>query len=103
MAWKCAKKDSEREHVTPYIRNNSDLNGGNIYTAISVKNDKDFSKIRITVDEIMDFELINKIISKIGINKSWQEYVEFILADNLKDINGNIIRNEGYLKSLKND
>lgn len=103
MAWKDAKKDSEREHVTPFIRNNSDLNGGNIYSAISVKNDIDFSKIRITVDEKRDFELINKIVCEIGTNKSWQEYVDFILKYNLTNINGNIIRNEGYLKSLKND
>lgn len=103
MAWRDAKKDSEREHVTPYIRSNSDLNGGNIYSAISIKNDKDFSNIRITVDEKKDFELINKIICKIGTNKSWQEYVEYILRDNLENINGNIIRNEGYIKSLKND
>ena len=103
MAWKYAKKDSEREHVTPYIRNNSDLKGGNIYKAISIKNDIDFSKIRITVDEERDFILINKIIDELGPNKSWQEYVIYILTGNLTNINGNIIRNEGYLKSLKND
>jgi spore coat polysaccharide biosynthesis protein SpsF len=103
MAWREAKRDSEREHVTPYIRNNSDLNGGNIYKAISIKNDIDFSKIRITVDEERDFVLINKIIDELGPNKSWQEYVNYILACNLTNINGNIIRNEGYLKSLKND
>lgn len=103
MAWREAKRDSEREHVTPYIRNNSDLNGGNIYKAISIKNDIDFSKIRITVDEERDFVLINKIIDELGPNKSWQEYVNYILTYNLTNINGNIIRNEGYLKSLKND
>lgn len=103
MAWRDAKKDSEREHVTPYIRNNSDLKGGNIYKAISIKNDIDFSKIRITVDEKSDFELISKIIYELGPNKSWKEYVSYILTGNLTNINGNIIRNEGYLKSLKND
>ena len=103
MAWRDAKKGSEREHVTPYIRNNSDLKGGNIYKAISIKNDIDFSKIRITVDEERDFVLINKIIDELGPNKSWQEYVNYILTGNLTNINGNIIRNEGYLKSLKND
>lgn len=103
MAWKHAKKDSEREHVTPFIRNNSDLKGGDIYTSISIKNDIDFSRIRMTVDEEKDFELIYKIIDDLGPNKSWQEYVDFIIAGNLTNINGNIIRNEGYLKSLKND
>lgn len=102
-AWKSAKKESEREHVTPFIRNNSDLKGGDIYSAISILNDVDYSKIRITVDEKRDFELINKVISKIGSNKSWQEYVDYILNNNLTDINGNILRNDGYLKSLNND
>lgn len=103
MAWRDAKKDSEREHVTPYIRNNSDLKGGNIYKAISIKNEIDFSKIRITVDEERDFVLINKIIDELGPDKSWQEYVNYILTSNLTNINGNIIRNEGYLKSLEKD
>ena len=102
-AWKNAIKDSERAHVTPFIRNSSDLNGGDIYSAISIKNDIDYSKIRITVDEKRDFELIHIIICALGFKKSWQEYVDFILLNNLTEINGNINRNEGYLKSFKND
>ena len=102
-AWKNAKKDSEREHVTPYIRNNSNLKGKNIFSSISFNNNIDFSKIRMTVDEPNDFELINKIITELGFNKSWLEYTEYIINNNLVEINGNIIRNEGYLKSLKND
>lgn len=103
MAWRDAKKDSEREHVTPYIRNNSDLKGGNIFKAVSIKNDIDFSKVRITVDEERDFSLIRKIIDELGPNKSWQEYVKYILDGNLINMNEGIVRNEGYLKSLEND
>ncbi len=102
-AWKNAKKESEREHVTPYIRNNSNLKGENIFSSISYKNNIDYSKIRMTVDEPSDFELINKVITELGFNKSWLEYTEYIINNNLVEINGNIIRNEGYLKSLKND
>ena len=102
-AWKNAKKDSEREHVTPYIRNNSNLKGKNIFSSISFNNNIDFSKIRMTVDEPNDFELINKIITELGFNKSWLEYTEYIINNKLVEINGNIIRNEGYFKSLKND
>ena len=103
MAWKCAKKESDREHVTPYIRNNSNLKGESVFSSLSYKNDFDYSKIRITVDEPDDFELINKIIKNLGFNKSWLEYTEYIINNKLTEINGNIIRNEGYLKSLKND
>lgn len=102
-AWKIAKKDSEREHVTPFIRNNSNLKGGNIFSALSYKNDIDYSQVRITVDEPRDFQLINKIINDLGSNKSWIEYTDYIINNKLNSINGNITRNEGYLKSLKMD
>ena len=102
-AWKSAKKESEREHVTPYIRNNSNQKGENLFSSISYINNIDYSKIRITVDELRDFELINKVIVELGFNKSWIEYTEYIIINKLVEINGNIIRNEGYLKSLKND
>ena len=102
-AWKNAKKESEREHVTPYIKNNSNFKGENIFSSISYKNNIDYSKIRMTVDELNDFELINKVITELGFNKSWLEYTEYIINNKLVEINGNIIRNEGYLKSLKND
>ncbi len=102
-AWNEANKLSEREHVTPYIRNNSDLKFGNLFSAISYKNNTDYSKIRMTVDEQKDFELINKIISDLGTEQGWLDYTEYIIKKDLANINGNIIRNEGYLKSLKND
>ena len=102
-AWNSARKESEREHVTPYIRNNSNLRGENIFSSISYKNNIDYSKIRITVDESSDFELIKTVITELGFNKSWLEYTEYIINNQLIEINGNIIRNEGYLKSLKND
>ncbi len=102
-AWTEANKLSEREHVTPFIRNNSDLKSGNLFSAISYKNNIDYSNIRMTVDEQKDFELINKIISDLGSEQSWLYYTEYIIKNDLANINGNIIRNEGYLKSLKKD
>ena len=102
-AWNEANKLSEREHVTTYIRNNSDLNSGILFSAISYKNKIDYSKIRMTVDEQKDFELINKIISELGTKQTWLEYTEYIIKNKLANLNSNIIRNEGYLKSLKND
>lgn len=102
-AWKSAKKDSEREHVTPFIRNNSNFKGKNIFSSISYKNNIDYSKIRITVDELRDFILINKVITDLGFDKSWLEYTEYIIKNKLVEMNGDIIRNEGYVKSLKKD
>jgi len=102
-AWKNAILNSEREHVTPYIRKNSDFNGGNLFTSLNYDCQSDFSKIRMTVDEIRDFELITLLINDLGTEKSWLEYTNYIIEKNLTKINDQIIRNEGSLKSLKND
>ncbi|WP_310559566.1 glycosyltransferase family protein [Flavobacterium sp.] len=102
-AWKNAKLASEREHVTPFIRNNSDFKGGNLFTAINYPCESDFSKIRMTVDESNDFELIEILINNLGTDKTWMEYVNYIVEQDLIKINDAIIRNEGLLKSLKND
>lgn len=102
-AWQEAIKLSDREHVTPYIRNNSNLKSRNLFSAVSFNNEINYSSIRITVDEQRDFELIHKIILEIGTDKSWLEYTSYIIENNLLEINNNIVRNEGLFKSLIND
>lgn len=102
-AWENAKLLSEREHVTPYIRNNSDFKIGNEFSALNFGCEWDFSKIRMTVDESKDFELIEILIKNLGTNKTWLEYTKYIIDNDLQSINNQIIRNEGLLKSLKND
>ena len=44
-----------------------------------------------------------KIILDLGTNQSWLAYTKHMIANGLTKINENIIRNEGFLKSLKND
>ena len=103
IAWKNAKLLSEREHVTPYLRNNSHGKGKELFKTINYPCDSDYSNIRMTVDEVKDFKLIEILIMKLGIDKSWKEYTNYIINNNLNKINKNIIRNEGFLKSLKKD
>jgi len=103
IAWKNALLKSEREHVTPYIRNNSDFNNGNLFKAINFPCDSDFSKIRMTVDEQRDFDLMEILIHQLGTDKTWLTYTNFIIENDLSKVNGDIIRNEGLIKSLKND
>lgn len=102
-SWKNAKLQSEREHVTPYIRNNSRNKGDNLFKIINYPCDKDFSKIRMTVDEPKDFDLIELLINKLGVEKTWLEYTNYIIENGLTKMNDQIIRNEGFLKSLKED
>jgi spore coat polysaccharide biosynthesis protein SpsF len=103
FAWNNAVKKSDREHVTTFIRNNSDLCNGSIFKSYSLPCVGDFSKIRMTVDEELDFRLIEIIIKNLGINKTWEEYTKYIIENDLLKINSEIKRNEGLLKSIKND
>jgi spore coat polysaccharide biosynthesis protein SpsF len=102
-AWKEAQLKSEREHVTPYIRNNADYKGGNLFKAVSFTGVYNYSDIRMTVDEPQDFELIKTVIANLGTERTWLQYTKYIIDNNLQLINGDIIRNEGLIKSLKND
>ena len=100
--WSCAELKSDREHVTPYIYRNSNFKGGKMFKAMNLENEKDTSNYRITVDEIDDFLLIEKLITNLGEEKNWLDYIHYIdqnkLYSNLKNK-----RNEGYLNSLKKD
>ena len=102
-AWKNANLSSDREHVTPYIRNNSDFKGASLFTALNYPCVSNYSKIRMTVDETKDFNLIKILIKDLGTDKTWLEYTNHIIKNDLNKINNSIIRNEGLLKSLKND
>jgi spore coat polysaccharide biosynthesis protein SpsF len=102
-AWTDAKLKSEREHVTPFIRVNTNYKGGDIFTGINLPCAYDFSNIRMTVDEPADFDLIKRLILDIGVNETWLTYTNYIVDNKLNTINADITRNEGLLKSLKND
>ena len=101
-AWDEAKLSSEREHVTPYIWKNP-----NIFGIGNFSNDQDISHMRWSVDEQRDLEFVRDIYNKLY-KESEMFYMEDILNllkkhPELMDLNKGIIRNEGYLKSLKED
>lgn len=103
-AYNEAKVASEREHVTPYIWKNSSVKGGNIFTSLSVENDIDYSTERITIDTADDFTVLSNIIENLGIEKSFVEYINYLHEHpEVRNININISRNEGYLKSINKD
>lgn len=102
-AWHEAQLPSEREHVTPYIRNNIEGKGKSIFSAVNYNCEKDYSSVRMTVDEPADLMMIDALISALGTNCSWKEYVDYMLKHNFHRYNADIKRNEGYYKSLKND
>lgn len=99
-----AKINSELEHVTPYIWKNSSYKGGTIFSSDCVINEKDFSSIRLTVDTLEDFMVIEKLVQILGTDKSWMEYVGALEQHpEIQNLNAQYQRNEGYEKSIKKD
>jgi spore coat polysaccharide biosynthesis protein SpsF len=101
-AWHDARLFSEREHVTPYMKKNSD-----IFKIVSLDCYRDLSGKRWTLDNPEDYEFI-KIIYKHLYPENhlfgMKEIIEFInINPDIENINKCIERNEGYKKSLKKD
>lgn len=93
-----AKLPSEREHVTLYIRNNPK------YKKINIENKTDLSRFRLTVDNPEDFKVISFLIKKYGWKLGFREYCDLLLKNpDVMAKNAKITRNEGLLKSLKED
>jgi len=102
QAWQEANLLSEREHVTPYLRNH-----GGIFSQTNLNNNIDLSHLRLTVDESEDLELVRFIYERLYPHNS-----AFLLTDILRvldenpgisDVNRRFKRNEGYEKSLRED
>ena len=99
-----ATRRSDREHVTPFIYRNSAFFGGKMFTSESVKNETDYSPVRLTVDEQADFEVVSAVIAALGAARDWRAYAEFYLAHGeINGLNKRTERNEGFIRSLEND
>jgi glutamate-1-semialdehyde aminotransferase/spore coat polysaccharide biosynthesis protein SpsF (cytidylyltransferase family) len=86
-------KFSEREHVTPFIINSKK------FKKFNFENDKDYSFLRLTLDEKEDFILIEKIIKhfKNNLNFNLQDILTlYTKKKNFFSINNHLVRNEGY-------
>ena len=100
VAWKNAKKKSEREHVTPYFYNNP-----NKFKIYHFKQNEDQSKFRYTIDRKEDLSLVVEILSKIKKRPIEKNDIINLLIKNpqLLKLNSHIIINEGYIKSIAED
>ena len=102
-AWKEAELQSEREHVTPFIRTNSSFLGGNLFKSDNFPSKENYNKVRLTVDVPKDFKVIENLIHKLGFDATWEEYTKEYLNSPIASLNSNIQRNVGYIKSINND
>ena len=100
-AWKNAKLSSEREHVTPYIVKNDKFKK----EVVSFK--KDLSHYRWTIDNPEDYEFLKVVFENVYKKKKdfrTKDVLEFLEKNpDVMKINSHIVRNEGYLKSLRED
>lgn len=101
-AWQKAALPSEREHVTPYLKKESSL-----FKLESVESETNYSTYRWTLDEPRDYEFIKRIYKDLypldplfGIKMILKHLHQ---NPTLKNINHQIVRNEGLLKSLADD
>ena len=99
---KNAKLRSEREHVTPYIRNNPLL-----FKSVNLQSNVNYAHLRWTLDNPEDYDLIKKIYTYLEKKKSfihWRDVLNlFHKNPQLRSMNRHIKRNEGYDKSLRED
>jgi len=73
IAWLNATDKSDREHVTYYIWKNN-----NLFSKYEFVNEINYSNIRLTLDYIEDYQLFHTLILKLGYDKEWTEYVEYL-------------------------
>ena len=103
-AWKHAKLSSEREHVTPFIKNNSTFKGKNLFKSDNHNCEFNYNNTRMVVDYPQDFEVMKVLIESLGDNKNWVDYTNlYHSSKKIYSLNEEIIRDEGYIKSLKTD
>ncbi len=101
-AWKEAEMASEREHVTPYIHGHSEL-----FRVGKFEKFHNLAHHRWTLDEELDFHFLERVFLRL-----YREDLPFDTSDilallerepELLTINGGIVRNEGYSRSLQSD
>ena len=101
IAWKNAKLPSEKEHVTPYFKNNKEK-----FRIKNVKNDINLSHLRWALDYEEDLKLIKEILNKISTNPIYMKDILELFDNepNLPKINkNNPTPVERYQECLKED
>lgn len=101
-AWRNATMQSEREHVTPFIYKHPER-----FRICQLRARQDYSKLRWTVDELRDFELVTRIYEALyptNPDFDFQDILALLKKQpELATFNTVHERNEGYAKSLSRD
>lgn len=93
-----AKRPSEREHVTIYLRGSGKFRTGNL------THSADLSAVRLTVDREEDLEVVSFLLNEVGSDAPFIEYVETLQAHpEVARKNKSIERNEKLEKTLREE
>ena len=97
--WKNAKMPSEREHVTPFIRDPQ-----NGFKLTNTEYQKDLSHLRYTVDRVEDLKLVKEIVKNIHAKPISLKHILDLYKTKpaIFKINENV-KHDGYISSLKKD
>ena len=103
-AWREARLSSEREHVTQYIKKHTEIFNLHEYK-FPIPNT---SHYRWTLDEDADYQMINSVCryftNKGQIDFAASDIIAFLKEHpEIESMNSNIGRNEGLLKSIRED
>lgn len=95
-----ARLASEREHVTAFIINHPER-----FRMLNLKNNRDLGGLRWTVDEPADLRFVEAVYQLAQNPDVTTEGVLALMRQHpeLAQLNANIPRNEGYLRSLQKD
>jgi spore coat polysaccharide biosynthesis protein SpsF len=101
-AWQEARLASEREHVTPYIKNSP-----NLFRLAELRGHRDLSALRWTVDYARDLQMVREVFACL-----YPQNPRFDLDDvlnllarrpDIAGMNVGVERDEGYKKSIAED
>ncbi|MCK5013475.1 MAG: glycosyltransferase family protein [Candidatus Omnitrophica bacterium] len=101
--WAQAKLSSEREHVMLYVFNHQDE-----FKTSVLENTTNDGRYRFSVDEQSDFQVVTAVFEyfhkKSIFNFSGDDVKAYLDEhENVYELNMNIVRNEGLIKSLERD
>ncbi len=86
------KVPSDREHVTPFIRESG------LFSTLTISSDQNYSHLRWTVDEVLDLEVVDFIVQHFAPNRlfSWKDVLGMYESFPVElSKNSTIARNEG--------
>jgi spore coat polysaccharide biosynthesis protein SpsF (cytidylyltransferase family) len=100
--WQCAKLESEKLHVTPFMINHPELFKKSILTR-----NVDHGNKRWTLDQIEDLYFIKEVYKRLYKKDQYFGYEDIIELlckyPEIENINSGIQRDEGYFKDLENE